>query len=81
MDAAVKTASKGKTDVKKSQKIRKVGIIGAGQMGNGIAHVISLAGYDVALNDLKKEAVERAIGTIGKNMSRQVGKGSSTTPK
>jgi 3-hydroxybutyryl-CoA dehydrogenase len=75
MDAAVKTASKGKTDVKKSQKIRKVGIIGAGQMGNGIAHVVSLAGYDVALNDLKKEAVERAIGTIGKNMSRQVGKG------
>src|SRR5688500_8966807 len=75
MDAAVKTASKGKTDGKKSQKIRKVGIIGAGQMGNGIAHVISLAGYDVALNDLKKEAVERAIGTIGKNMSRQVGKG------
>jgi len=75
MDAAVKTASKGKTDVKKSQKIRKVGIIGAGQMGNGIAHVISLAGYDVALNDLKKEAVERAIGTIGKNMSRQVSKG------
>jgi 3-hydroxybutyryl-CoA dehydrogenase len=78
MDAAVKTASKGKTDVskpQKSQKIRKVGIIGAGQMGNGIAHVISLAGYDVALNDLKKEAVERAIGTIGKNMSRQVSKG------
>ena len=78
MDAAVKTASKGKTEVNKAQrnqKIKKVGVIGAGQMGNGIAHVISLAGYDVALNDLKKEAVDRALGTIGKNMSRQVSKG------
>jgi 3-hydroxybutyryl-CoA dehydrogenase len=78
MDAAVKTASKGKTEVskpQKSQKIKKVGVIGAGQMGNGIAHVISLAGYDVAINDLKKDAVDRALGTIGKNMSRQVSKG------
>ena len=78
MDAAVKTASKGKTEVskpQKSQKIKKVGVIGAGQMGNGIAHVISLAGYDVALNDLKKDAVDRALGTISKNMSRQVSKG------
>jgi len=55
--------------------IGKVGIIGAGQMGNGIAHVIALAGYPVALNDLKKEAVEKAIGTIQRNMTRQVSRG------
>jgi 3-hydroxybutyryl-CoA dehydrogenase len=52
--------------------IRTVGIIGAGQMGNGIAHVAAIAGYDVAINDLKKEAVEKARTTIERNMSRQV---------
>ncbi|MBA4174137.1 MAG: 3-hydroxybutyryl-CoA dehydrogenase [Hyphomicrobium sp.] len=55
--------------------IKKVGIIGAGQMGNGIAHVVALAGYDVLINDIKKEAVEKAIATIDKNMTRQVSKG------
>ena len=56
-------------------KIAKVGIIGAGQMGNGIAHVIALAGYDVLLTDLKKEAVEKALALIEKNMTRQVTRG------
>ncbi len=55
--------------------IRKVGIIGAGQMGNGIAHVVALAGYDVLLNDLKKEAVEKALKVIQRNMVRQVSRG------
>ena len=55
--------------------IRKVGIIGAGQMGNGIAHVVALAGYDVAINDLKREAFDKAYGIIEKNMARQVSKG------
>ncbi len=55
-----------------------VGIIGAGQMGNGIAHVTALAGLDVLLLDAKPDAVTRAIGTIGKNMDRQVGKGTIT---
>jgi 3-hydroxybutyryl-CoA dehydrogenase len=55
--------------------IRKIGIIGAGQMGSGIAHVIALAGYEVALNDLKPEAVEKARALIDKNMTRQVSKG------
>jgi 3-hydroxybutyryl-CoA dehydrogenase len=55
--------------------IKKVGIIGAGQMGNGIAHVVALAGYNVVLNDQKKEAVEKALGTIERNMTRQVGRG------
>jgi 3-hydroxybutyryl-CoA dehydrogenase len=49
-----------------------VGIIGAGQMGNGIAHVAAIAGYDVAMNDLKKETVEKARALIERNMSRQV---------
>ena len=56
-------------------EIRKVGVIGAGQMGNGIAHVIALAGYPVAINDLKKDAVEKAIGIIQRNMTRQVSRG------
>ncbi|MEQ1713247.1 MAG: 3-hydroxyacyl-CoA dehydrogenase NAD-binding domain-containing protein, partial [Hyphomicrobium sp.] len=75
MDAPVKTAKKAKADTPSGIKIKKVGIIGAGQMGNGIAHVIALAGYDVAMNDLKKEAVEKALQIIDKNMTRQVSKG------
>jgi 3-hydroxybutyryl-CoA dehydrogenase len=55
--------------------IRKVGIIGAGQMGGGIAHVVALSGYDVAINDLAKERVEAAIQTIDKNLSRQIASG------
>jgi 3-hydroxybutyryl-CoA dehydrogenase len=55
--------------------VQKVGVIGAGQMGNGIAHVCALAGYDVGLNDLKKEAVEAALESIKRNMVRQVTRG------
>ena len=55
--------------------IRKIGIIGAGQMGGGIAHVVALSGYDVAINDLAKERVEAAIQTIDKNLSRQIASG------
>ncbi len=78
MDAAVKTAKKTKATYAGEgtihARIKKIGIIGAGQMGNGIAHVIALGGYDVAMNDLKKEAVDRALETINKNMTRQVSK-------
>jgi 3-hydroxybutyryl-CoA dehydrogenase len=52
--------------------IRSVAIIGAGQMGNGIAHVIALSGYNVMINDLRKEALEKARATIERNMARQV---------
>jgi 3-hydroxybutyryl-CoA dehydrogenase len=52
--------------------IKSVGIVGAGQMGNGIAHVAAIAGYDVAINDLKKETVDRARSLIERNMGRQV---------
>jgi 3-hydroxybutyryl-CoA dehydrogenase len=60
------------------EPIRKVGIIGAGQMGSGIAHVIALYGYDVALHDLNKERVDAAIATIDKNLTRQVASGKIT---
>ena len=52
--------------------IQKIGIIGAGQMGNGIAHVMSLAGYDVLLNDVNEDALMQAMARIDKNMERQV---------
>ena len=52
--------------------IRKIGVIGAGQMGSGIAHVASVAGYEVILHDISPEAVESAMATINGNMSRQV---------
>ena len=53
-------------------EIQKIGIIGAGQMGNGIAHVMSLAGYDVLLNDVNEDALMQAMARIDKNMERQV---------
>ena len=55
--------------------IKTVAVIGAGQMGNGIAHVASLGGYDVLINDLKKDAVDKALDLIEKNMARQVSRG------
>jgi hypothetical protein len=53
----------------------KIGVIGAGQMGTGIAHVLALAGYDVVLDDINKDALSKAIGLIEKNMQRQAHKG------
>ena len=58
--------------------IRSVGIVGAGQMGNGIAHVFSLAGYEVVLNDISAEGLAKALETIEKNMARQVARGKIT---
>lgn len=55
--------------------IRTVGVVGAGQMGNGIAHVFALAGYDVKLTDISDEALKRAVATIDKNLDRQVSRG------
>ena len=52
--------------------IRTIGVIGAGQMGNGIAHVCALAGFDVVLNDVSPERLEAGIKTIQRNMDRQV---------
>ena len=55
--------------------IRKIGIIGAGQMGSGIAHVVALSGYNVALHDIAKDRVDAALATIDKNLTRQVASG------
>ena len=55
--------------------IRKVGVVGAGQMGNGIAHVMAMAGYDVMLNDISQDAIDNGLGTIRRNMERQVARG------
>ncbi|GAB1580115.1 MULTISPECIES: 3-hydroxybutyryl-CoA dehydrogenase [Phyllobacteriaceae] len=55
--------------------IKKIGIIGAGQMGSGIAHVCAVAGYDVLLHDASVERLENGIATINGNMARQVGSG------
>ncbi|MDM5332318.1 3-hydroxybutyryl-CoA dehydrogenase [Ureibacillus composti] len=58
--------------------IQKVMVIGAGQMGSGIAQVCAQAGYDVILNDIKQEFWDRGIGVITKNLSRDVAKGRKT---
>ncbi len=52
--------------------IKTVGVIGAGQMGNGIAHVFALAGYDVLLNDIDRSALDSALKLIDANLARQV---------
>ena len=87
MDAAVKTRKTAVAPVARAvaedasakvPSIRKVGVIGAGAMGNGIAHVVSLSGYDVALNDLAKERVDRALAIIDRNLTRQLAKGAIT---
>ena len=52
--------------------IQSIGIVGAGQMGNGIAHVCSLAGYDVVMTDISQESLDAAMALIGRNLDRQV---------
>ncbi len=59
-------------------EIRTVGIVGAGQMGNGIAHVFALAGYDVLLTDISQTSLDKAIATIDRNIERQVTRGKVT---
>ena len=74
MGQAQKLMEKSKSIVPPARTINKVGIIGAGQMGSGIAHVVALSGYDVALNDLKKESFEKGLDLIDTTLSRQVAK-------
>jgi len=58
--------------------IEKVGIVGAGQMGNGIAHVFALAGYEVLMADISRESLDKAVALIDRNIARQVTKGKTT---
>ncbi|WP_170775370.1 3-hydroxybutyryl-CoA dehydrogenase [Ruegeria lacuscaerulensis] len=55
--------------------VKSVGVIGAGQMGNGIAHVLALADYDVLLNDVSQDALNSALATIEGNLARQASRG------
>jgi len=72
MNIEVKPLPAGGTLLTEPPPIARVGIVGAGQMGNGIAHVCALAGLDVTMLDVKPAALERALGTITRNMDRQV---------
>jgi 3-hydroxybutyryl-CoA dehydrogenase len=67
----VKERPKARSDSMTPQ-IRKIGVIGAGQMGSGIAHVSALAGFEVKLNDLSADRIKAGIATINGNMARQV---------
>ena len=55
--------------------IERIGVIGAGQMGSGIAHVLSLAGYDIVLEDINSEQLGKATALIERNMQRQAARG------
>ncbi|MGV3633792.1 MAG: 3-hydroxybutyryl-CoA dehydrogenase [Pseudorhodoplanes sp.] len=57
-----------------AQVVQKVGVIGAGQMGSGIAHVCALAGFDVKIHDISEDRIKQALATINGNMARQVSK-------
>lgn len=59
--------------------VQTVGVIGAGQMGNGIAHVLSRSGYSVLLNDVSQQALDLAVERIRKNMDRQLRSGKITS--
>lgn len=56
------------------QKFKIVTVIGSGTMGNGICHVFAQSGFNVHMMDIKQDALDRAVGTIGKNMDRQIAK-------
>jgi 3-hydroxybutyryl-CoA dehydrogenase len=72
MNVEVKPVPAGGTLLAEPPAIARIGVIGAGQMGNGIAHVSALAGLDVVMLDVKAPALERAMATITRNMDRQV---------
>ncbi|MCX7646234.1 MAG: 3-hydroxybutyryl-CoA dehydrogenase [Rhodobacteraceae bacterium] len=59
-------------------EIRSVGVVGAGQMGNGIAHVFALAGYDVLMTDISEQALKTALELIDRNLDRQIARGKIT---
>ena len=56
-------------------EIKLVGVVGAGQMGNGIAHVFALAGYDVLMTDISEASLQKAMETVERNIERQVSRG------
>jgi 3-hydroxybutyryl-CoA dehydrogenase len=71
MNIDVKPAAEATTLINPSE-IRSVGVVGAGQMGNGIAHVCALAGLNVTMIDINADALSRALATMTRNMDRQI---------
>ncbi len=71
---AVSAGAQAKEDRKRMAAIKTVGVIGSGQMGNGIAHVAALAGFNVVLYDVAADRVKSAMATINGNLTRQVAK-------
>jgi len=59
-------------------KLQNIGVIGAGTMGNGIAQVCALAGFNVTLLDISESALQKAVATVGKNLDRQIAKDTLT---
>ena len=57
------------------EQLRRIGVIGAGQMGGGIAHVCALAGFDVVMTDIDDDALQRGRAAIERNLARQVARG------
>ncbi len=64
--------TRGESSESGTHPIRKIGVVGAGQMGSGIAHVCALAGFQVLLNDVAVERISEGLATISSNMARQV---------
>jgi 3-hydroxybutyryl-CoA dehydrogenase len=64
--------ARGEQADRMAHTIRKIGIVGAGQMGNGIAHVCALSGYHVLLNDIAADRISEGLATISGNLARQV---------
>ncbi|MEM1302228.1 MAG: 3-hydroxyacyl-CoA dehydrogenase NAD-binding domain-containing protein, partial [Pseudomonadota bacterium] len=60
--------------------VQSIGVVGAGQMGNGIAHVMALAGFDVLVTDTSQDALARTHDLIGKNLARQVSRDKINAP-
>jgi len=75
MNIAVTPSAASRLQNSAMQEIGIIGVIGAGQMGNGIAHVCAIAGLSVVLADVKAEALQKAMATMGRNMDRQVNRG------
>jgi 3-hydroxybutyryl-CoA dehydrogenase len=73
--AEVKAAGYDDKTQKMLQQIKTVTVIGSGTMGNGICHVFAQSGFSVHMMDINQSALDKALGTIGKNMDRQVAKG------
>ncbi len=78
MNVSVAPATLAAEGLLQTPVIQRIGVIGAGQMGNGISHVCALAGLTVVLLDVKTDALAKAMATMGHNMDRQVAKGTIT---